>query len=68
MMETPTAPMAHDLSEIPRWGDAPPPRFADDEMDILAFKLWQKASGVEIAAEQEEEGTEEAAWCHAGRY
>ena len=45
--------------------DAPPPRIEEEEMDILAFELWHRASVPELAAEEERMDEEEALRCHA---
>ena len=33
-----------ELDELSRWDDAPPPMIEEQEMDVLAFELWQRAS------------------------
>ncbi len=33
-----------ELEEVTHWDDDPPPKFEDQDLDILAFQLWQQAS------------------------
>jgi hypothetical protein len=45
--------------------DAPPPRIEEEEMDILAFEAWHRASFPALSAEEEWMEEEEALRCHA---
>jgi hypothetical protein len=47
------------------WGDPPPPNLAEEELDILAFELWQRASRQDAAAEQDCSNDEEVVGGHA---
>ena len=49
---------------LSQWDDAPPPALEEQEMDILAFELWRRASRQDIAATDEPE-TGETVACHA---
>ena len=51
-MEALAMPIAEELAEN-SWGDAPPPRFEEQEMDIAAFALWQQASSPNPAADED---------------
>ncbi len=65
-MEILTLPMAEAMAEVSQGGDAPPPRIEEQEMDILAFELWQRALRVAPAAADEDSvGDEEARRCRA---
>ncbi len=33
-----------ELEEVTHWDDDPPPKFEEQELDVLAFQLWQRAS------------------------
>jgi hypothetical protein len=48
-METLELPIIEDLDESSRWSDRPPVNFAEQEMDIAAFKLWREASRPDTA-------------------
>jgi len=54
-----------ELAEISEWDDAPPPPLEEQEMDILAFELWRRASCQDIAAEEDGSDKEETVACHA---
>ena len=54
-MEAPTMPMTEEVTESTRW--------EEDELDLLAFELWQRASCPEAEAEQDP--VEAEAFCHA---
>ena len=58
-MEILTMPMAEALAEASEWDDAPHPGIEEQEMDILAFDLWQRANrlGPPAASEDGEEDT-----------
>ena len=43
-METLELPVLEDLEESASWSDRPPVNFAEQEMDVAAFKLWREAS------------------------
>ena len=43
-METLELPIIEDTEESSQWSDRPPVNFAEQEMDIAAFKLWREAS------------------------
>lgn len=47
------------------WGDPPPPNLAEEELDILAFELWQRASRQDAAAEEDCSNDEEVVGGHA---
>jgi len=32
------------MGEFRQWEDDPPPKFDEQDLDILAFQLWQRAS------------------------
>ena len=49
MLET---PVPGDLAEDTPWTD-PPPKLEEQELDILAFELWQRASRQDVAAGQD---------------
>jgi hypothetical protein len=34
-------PLAQQLAETAHWSDDPPARIEDEEIDLLAFELWQ---------------------------
>lgn len=42
--------------EFPQDYDVPPPRFEEQERDILAFELWQEGSCADFGACDTEEG------------
>ena len=43
-METSDLPIAEELDEVTPWPDTPPRNFVEQDVDIAAFELWQKAS------------------------
>jgi hypothetical protein len=47
------------------WGDPPPPNLAEEELDTLAFELWQRASRQDLAAEEACSDEDEVVACHA---
>lgn len=60
------AAMAEELAEVTQWDDAPPPKFEEEELDILAFKLWKQANASEeTAADEYWLSEEEALRCHS---
>jgi len=58
-MEMLAIPVAEETAAESQW-DAAPPRFEDQDLDILAFELWQRANRV-IAADDEDWQIEEEA-------
>jgi hypothetical protein len=51
--------------ELSQWDDSPPPMIEEEEMDVLAFQLWQRASRVVLAAAEDYSQTEETVASHA---
>jgi hypothetical protein len=64
-MQTSAISMADELSATAHWDDAPPPRFEEEELDILAFDLWQRANLPGLEGDEERLGEEEALRGHA---
>jgi hypothetical protein len=56
--------MAEELAEVTQWDDAPPPSFEEEELDILAFRLWKRANPSEAAPDEYWLSEEEALRCH----
>lgn len=54
-METSDLPITEELDEISPWPDTPPVNFVEQDVDIEAFELWQKASRMDGAADEEGE-------------
>jgi len=54
-----------EMAEVSEWDDAPPPMLEEQEMDILAFELWRRASCQDIVAEETATEPEETVACHA---
>jgi len=54
-----------EVDEVSQWDDAPPPVLEEQEMDILAFELWRRASCQDIVAEETATEPEETVACHA---
>jgi len=54
-----------EVTEVSQWDDAPPAPLEEQEMDMLAFELWRRASRQDIAPEEENPGAEETVACHA---
>ena len=52
-METLEMPVAEELEEISAWGEGPPVRFDEQEMDIAAFELWRQASRDDLPADED---------------
>lgn len=52
-MEIFTIPVSHEATRLPEADDAPRPGIEEQEMDILAFELWQRANSLEIEPEPE---------------
>jgi hypothetical protein len=64
-MELLETPVPEALTENSAWGDPPPPPLEEQELDILAFELWQRGSRQDAAAETDCSDDEEAVGCHA---
>lgn len=64
-METLAKPFAEELDEISQWDDAPPPVLEEQEMDVLAFELWQRGSRQDLTAAEDCTDTDETVACHA---
>lgn len=64
-METTDTVVEEAAAELTPWGDPPPPNLAEEELDILAFELWQRASRQDVAAEEECSDDEEVVASHA---
>lgn len=54
-----------EMEKLSQWDDAPPLMIEEQEMDILAFELWQRASRQDIAAGDDCSDAEETVACHA---
>lgn len=54
-----------DLNEDSGWRDAPPVQFEEEQLDILAFELWQRASRQDLAAEEDCPDEDITVGCHA---
>jgi len=52
-MVIPELPVAEKLEEVSQWDDAPPVSLEEQEMDVLAFELWQRGSRQDLAAGEE---------------
>lgn len=64
-MEALAMPVAGEATDV-KQSSTPPRRFDEEEMDIVAFKLWQRASCPESASDQSAwSSAEEDAWCKA---
>jgi hypothetical protein len=57
--------LPEELAEDSVWGDPPPPQLEDQEMDVLAFELWQRGSRQDLAAEDDCSDDQEIVGCHA---
>jgi len=64
-MEILEVPVPEVLTEDSPWGDPPPPQLEEQELDILAFELWQRGSRQDAAGESDCSTEEEAVGCHA---
>ena len=64
-MEAAATAMAEELAEVTQWDDAPPPKFEEEELDILAFELWRRANCSETAPDEYWLSEEEALRCHS---
>jgi hypothetical protein len=58
-MEIFTVPVSHDTTRLPEADDAPRPGLEEQEMDILAFELWQQANCLEIEPDNDWPGEEQ---------
>ncbi len=63
-MEAPAVPVAEEALQAARWGNTPPRKWEEEELDILAFELWQRASCPDTETDQD--WVEAEAWCLAG--
>lgn len=63
-MEALTMPMIEESTEATRLADAPPPKFEEEELELLAFELWQRACCPETTLDQGTSAAKEA-WSHA---
>jgi hypothetical protein len=61
-METLEMPITEELAEVQ--GEDLRPRF-EEELDVLAFELWQRSSRQDLAADEEAADDEETVGCHA---
>lgn len=64
-METMDLLVEETIDKSTPWGDPPPPNLAEEELDILAFELWQRASRQDAAAEEDCSDDEEVVASHA---
>jgi hypothetical protein len=65
VIETLAVAGAEDAAELCQWGDPAPPNVEEEELDLIAFKLWQSVSCLEAEAEDTVSDETEAALCHA---
>ncbi|MBZ5617480.1 MAG: hypothetical protein LAQ69_01915 [Acidobacteriia bacterium] len=63
-METLAMPVAEELAEASSGDEVSRPRF-EEELDILAFELWQRGSRQDLAADEGVADDEETVGCHA---
>lgn len=56
--------VSEEAIEVSQWGVPPPPNFEEEELDLIAFKLWQRVSCVEDSEQTVSDSTE-AALCHS---
>jgi hypothetical protein len=63
-METLEMPIAGELAEVSPRDEDLRPRF-EEEIDVLAFELWQRGSRQDLAADEEAADDEETVGCHA---
>ena len=47
------------------WGDPPPPKIEEQDLDLIAFELWQRGSRQDPVAEQDCSDEEEVVAGHA---
>jgi hypothetical protein len=63
-MDTLEMPITEELAEASPTGEDLRPRF-EEELDVLAFELWQRGSRQDLAADEEAAEDEETVGCHA---
>ena len=59
------AAISEEAAEQSQWDDAPPPKLEEQEIDLLAFELWQRANRSDTEADEYWLSEEEALRCHA---
>lgn len=59
------AVLAEELAEVTHWDDDPPAKFEEQDLDLLAFELWQRACCPESPADGDWLSEEEALRCHS---
>ena len=64
-MEIPETPVPEVVTENTSWGDPPPPKLEEQELDAVAFELWQRGSRQDAAAEVSCSDDEEVVGSHA---
>ncbi len=64
-MEILETPVGEGLIEEQAWGDAAPPKLEEQELDIVAFELWQRGSRQDAAGEEDCSNDEEVVGGHA---
>jgi hypothetical protein len=64
-MEIFTVPVSQETTRLPEADDTPRPGLAEQDMDILAFELWQRANCLEIEPDGDWPGEEETLRCRA---
>jgi len=57
-------PIAGELVDSSPWGDPPPPNLEEQELDVLAFELWQRGSRQDVTAEEDCSNEEEVVATH----
>ena len=63
-METLEMPITEELATVFPGDEDLRPRF-EEELDVLAFELWQHGSRQDLAADEDQEIEEETVGCHA---
>jgi len=53
-----------ELEEVTHWVDDPPPKLEEQDLDLLAFQLWQRASCPENPVNENWMSEEEALRSH----
>lgn len=64
-MEIIDLPNGEELVAEAPWGEPPPPRLEEQELDIIAFELWQRGCRRDVAGEDACSDDIEAVACHA---
>ncbi|HLK50020.1 MAG TPA: hypothetical protein VKT49_17875 [Bryobacteraceae bacterium] len=64
-MEIIDTAVTEELGDRPSWSNPPPPKLEEEELDILAFELWQRASRQDAAAEEACADEDIVVGCHA---